>query len=171
MSKITPAITAKLAVLINQIKVDWKAFNADFDQALTRAESAALSGWQIGKAILEYKELAGHGGLKILFPLVNIPERTCFRFMLAAKDFPELKAFLANRRESILATGILPDKEQLHIEGNIATTSTSSNHSPFLTKFLQWTNEVKAGKLKMDQDQVKNDLRPVYEWLKELYGE
>lgn len=171
MSKSTPAITAKLAFLVNQIKIDWKAFNADFTQALTRAESAAVSGWQIGKAILEYKEMVGHGALKVLFPMIGIPERTCFRFMFAAKEFPELKAFMANRRELILASGILPEKEHLAIQGNISTISDSSNHSPFLTKFLQWTNEVKAGKLKMNQDQVRNDLRPVYEWLKDLYGE
>lgn len=171
MSKITPAITAKLADLEKQIRVDLKQFNADFNEALSRAENAAISGWSIGKALLSAKQLIPHGAFMDWFSKFGVPERTGQRFMEKAREYPELKDFVANRREAILSTGLLPDKPEVHHEGNVQFPAQGAYHQRFYNRFCQWKDEVTTGKLQIDEVQVKTDLRPMYEWLRKLYGE
>ncbi len=171
MSKITPEITAKLADLEKQIRVDLKSFNADFKEAMSRAENAAISGWSIGKALLEAKGLIPHGAFQDWFGRFGVPERTGQRFMEKAREYPELKDFVANRREAILSTGLLPDKPEMQHDGNVVFPAQGLHHQRYYNRFCQWKDEVESGKLKIDEVQVKTDLRPMYEWLRKLYGE
>lgn len=170
--KITPAITAKLADLEKQIKTDWKQFHSDFEEAATRADNAAMSGWQIGKALNEAKKLIPHGSFTIWFAKVGVPERTGQLFMAKAREYPTIKEFMKNRREAILATGLLPDKEQVNHPDNVNLPSPGTNHLQFFNRWSAWRHEVDAGKIKPDLAQTKEELRPMYDWMKkELYGE
>jgi hypothetical protein len=164
-------ITARLSVLESQIRTDLKSFNDDFKGAMQRAESAAMSGWQIGKALIEVKSLMPHGAFSDWFERFGVHERTGRRFMESARQYPELKDFVAHRREAILSTGLLPDKEEMFHDGNVTFPSQGQSHLRFYNRFSHWLNEVKSGKVAMDQEQVKNDLKPLYEWLKGLYSE
>lgn len=171
MSKITPEITAKLADLEKRIRIDWRQFGSDFMEAQQRADSAAISGWSIGKALLEAKSLIPHGLFTDWFSKFGVPERTGQRFMEKAREYPELKDFVANRREAILSTGLLPDKPEMIHEGNVIFPAQGAYHQRFYNRFCQWKDEVTTGKLQIDEVQVKTDLRPMYEWLRKLYGE
>ena len=165
-------ITAQLADLEKRIRCDFKAFGDDFKEAITRAESAAMSGWSIGKALLEAKALMPHGAFTDWFERFGVPERTGRKFMESAREYPELKDFMAHRREAILSTGLLPDKESIdHGDGNVNFPTQGQNHLRFVNRFNQWLDGVKSGTVQIDQTQVKTDLRPLYDWLKGLYGE
>lgn len=165
-------ITAKLADLEKRIKTDLAEFGKDFKEAMTRAESAAMSGWSIGKALIEAKALMPHGAFTDWFERFGVPERTGRKFMESAREYPEIKDFMAHRREAILSTGLLPDKEAIdHGDGNVTFPPSGANHLRFVNRFNQWLDGVKSGTVQIDQTQVKTDLRPLYDWLKGLYGE
>lgn len=164
-------ITAKLADLEKQIRADLKAFGDDFKEALNRAESAAFSGWNIGRGLNEAKSLMPHGAFTDWFERFGVPERTGRRFMESAREYPELKDFMAHKRDAILSTGLIPDKPEIEHDGNVTFPSPGMHHQRFFNRFAQWKSEVESGKLAINKEQVKTDLKPLYDWLKELYGE
>jgi hypothetical protein len=75
----------------------------------------------------------------------------------------------ATRRQGYL-TLLVPDKERVEHEGNVQLCP-PSHHNSIVNAWSKWQRRVEIGKLPIDKDRARRDMRGLFDWLKGLYEE
>ncbi len=80
------------------------------------------------------------------------------------KDLKEVNA----TREGYLAL-LVPQKEHTEVKGDMQANKSQHHHLDLINDWSKWMRHVEIKKIETDIEEVKRDLKPMYEWLKGLY--
>lgn len=173
--EITVADDQERKIVLEKLEVEiiklWNGVEDSVDSIRTLGNIAVRGAWEIGERLWRAKSILHHGSFGLWKEKMGIPETTAHRYMALAKKFPTVESLPANIREGYLAVGILPQKELFEHEGDIKLRP-SQHHLQFINRWSNWLNQVKIGKVNFDREQVRTDLKPLYDWLtNEVYCE
>lgn len=74
-------------------------------------------------------------------------------------------------RAAMIQTDLLPDKERTGQPGDFSIQS-KRTHLPFVNQWHKWKRGIETGRAaKISEDDLRNDTRDVYEWLRALHGD
>lgn len=151
----------------------WNGIEDEIQSIREKGNLAVVAAWHLGKKLVEMKKLLGHGNFGLWEEKIGIPSNTASRYMILAAKYSKVEDLPDNKREGYLAIGVLPDKETITHDGNIQLKPTS-HYLSIVNRFQNWRNQVTIGKLTFDDEakqKAREDFKPVFAWLKELYGE
>ena len=171
MSKLTPETIDQLKALKKQIEIDLAEINKGLGVASKAMDDSILSAWQVGNALIQAKALTGHGNFQTWWKATTgLSETTVFKYMKLAKSFPQ-KDLPANKRTAYQLMGIVPSKGQIQRPNNDETNPPLDGFLQIAGKWKSWMTDVEEKHLDYDHDEVKRHFKPMYDWLKGLYGE
>lgn len=148
-------LTGKLSHLLADIK--------------DKAQDSVVVAWRLGEICIKAKETVGHGNYEAWLESVNLSKTTAFRYVQLRTKYSTLELLdSANaQREGILAL-IVPNKERPEHEGDVKFTA-SPTHLAIVNDWHRFLRQVEIGKSTLNKEEIRKDLKPVYDWLKPIF--
>lgn len=146
--------------------------NKALTQVGTIAEAAVVWAWETGEICIEAKKLVGHGNYYTWLATARLTPSTASRYSKLRHKYQTLEHIKSvnGKREGYLAL-IVPNKEQPDHDGDVKFTP-SLTHLCLLNDWKKLLHRVEIGKQKIDIEQARKDLKPIYTWMKEeIYRE
>jgi len=127
----------------------------------------------LGRVLNQIKGMVGAGNW-LLWLEANWPElteRNAQRFMVLDRENPGAKSIKDLDSDSVrkFRLGYVPVKERPALEGD-QTFSRAPHYLTLVNDFRRLHRRVETGLCVLDVDEARRDLKPVYDWLCELYG-
>lgn len=134
------------------------------------ADASVITAWKIGGKCLQAKKEVGHGNFLAWLQGVGIPQQTAHRYMQLATNYPTLSNLEeANAKRAGYLTLIVPEKEQVEHEGDVDL-APQAHHNVFINAFMKWKRRIDIGKLSADKERLREDMKPIRDWINELYA-
>lgn len=166
-----PLDTKRLIEIEAEVVTLWNGVEDQIDSVHNFAQAAVRGAWEIGRRLIEAKVIVGHGNFQVWKQKLGIPDGTAFNYMKLAANFQTLESLPENKRQAYLAIGLLPDKDQIHHDGNTRLVPSNNLLSVF-NRWNNWHTQVENGKKAfVVNDEIKKQLKPMYDWIKGIYGE
>jgi Protein of unknown function (DUF3102) len=173
-----PRRTTDVDVIKQQLK-EAKTLYAKAEAARATIEvqeqTALENAWQCGKRLNLLKENVGFGNwltfLESNWP--EISERTAQSYMKIDSDNPGAATVADLKFDSIRKYRIaksVPKKEKVEEPGD-QSFSKPEHHSTVVNECMRFFQRIDAGQQEVDEDELRRDLRPVYERMQRLYGD
>ena len=133
--------------------------------------------WRCGQALNNIKPLVGHGNwqdwvqLNFCKPRA-ISYQTAVLYMKIDRDNPNIQRVGDLKFDSIrqYAFQFIPEKKRLTHQGD-ERIPPLRHHLTVLNEFHRLKYRHEAGLQTLDFTEVRRDWRPIYEWLKDVFGE
>jgi hypothetical protein len=173
-----PKSTANLKTeLLKELQAA-KQLHAEAIEARTLIEKADRTelerAWQCGKKLNYLKDQLPHGQwepwIKAHWP--GLKKRTRTIYMKIDRDNPNVQRVAQLKFDSIRKYAIakVPKKKHPKEKGD-ASFSKPEHHSTVVNELARLTQRIDAGQCDVDQEELRRDFRPAYEWLQRLYGD
>ncbi len=137
-----------------------------FDRAIDRA-------WRLGLCLAEIKRAVGHGNwLGWIEANLPVGERQAQRYIELAAANPSAKTAADLSEDSVrkFRLGYVPEKERPELDGD-AEIKPTVHHLTLLNDFRRLHRRIEIGAASFDREEARRDLRPMWEWLSELYAD
>lgn len=136
--------------------------------------------WELGRLLALLKDAVGHGKWMFYvaanFPQLGIEESSRCRRVADAIVFFKMNPKFADTGEFAVESirkcvfRIAPDKERPELEGD-AKIEPSKNHLGFVNKVTGFATRWREGLVRVPNEELKEDFRPLKEFVDELYAE
>lgn len=162
--------TSRIKQIEDQISVNIQEINDLLGVANEHVEQACVRAWETGKLLLEAKPLQGHGNFMEWCKRFPQSLKTLERYMAVARKFDTVTNLPECMHDLYLAVGIVPEKQKIQHDGNVLL-KPANHYLSFINRWSFWWKQVKIGKVEFDKEQVKKELKPLKDWIDEIYGD
>lgn len=166
------SIVPRLKSLTSQARRIMRQLESMSLQVEKQLNAAVERAWRLGQVLSEIKGSVGHGNW-LLWLEANLPmcNKSAQRYMALADDNPEAQCVEDLSPESVRKFRLryVPDKERPTIEGD-ETLPRVCHHLTIVNDFRRFQRRVEIGQASLNKDEAKRDLKPLFQWLCELYG-
>ena len=133
--------------------------------------------WRCGQALNQIKPLVGHGNWQGWVQLHfckprGISYQTAALYMKIDRDNPNIQRVGDLKFDSIRqhAFRFIPEKNRLVLQGDDKIPR-STHHLTVLNEFHRLKYRHEAGLQPLDFTEIRRDWRPIYQWLRAVFGE
>jgi len=171
MSELT--LSTKLKQLTAEARgllAELDSMGIDIEDRLARALEKA---WLFGKVMVAVKNEVGHGNwlIWVAANVKQLSERQVRRYLDLALENPTAKTVDDLSPDSVrkFRYGFVPEKERPELEGD-ATLPPANHHLSLLNDWKRLQRRQTIGQLRIDEEEARKDLKPLFEWMCGLYG-